>query len=137
MVIQRAGASQNAYYFQAVLIVSALQSTAAYMTTSFTVEAARDRAHLELYARRTLIHCARLLVPIVLVVFVAAPLILRLYGESYAAEGTALLRLLVLSVIPYIIIIVSIGVARVLRHIARLAALMRREREGRVKFQAA
>jgi O-antigen/teichoic acid export membrane protein len=59
-----------------------------------------------------LIGMARLLLPVCLGIVVAAPLILRTFGPLY--EGaTSLLRLLVLSVIPYSVNVLYLGLARI------------------------
>jgi Na+-driven multidrug efflux pump len=56
---------------------------------------------------------ARLFAPGVLVVSLAAPLILTVFGDDYAAEGADLLRVGVLGLIPYAINVLFIGTARV------------------------
>jgi Na+-driven multidrug efflux pump len=83
------------------------------MGTSLTVEGATDQAQLRSYSRRTLIQMARLLLPLVALVVLAAPLILHVFGETYAAEGTTLLRVLTLSIVPYAIIVITMSAARV------------------------
>lgn len=68
---------------------------------------------LHTYSRRVLVQIARLVVPLVIVVFLGAPLILQVFGSAYAAEGAALLRWLAFGVLPNILIALFISLARV------------------------
>jgi O-antigen/teichoic acid export membrane protein len=115
MVISQVGASANAYFYLASTIAFSIQLISANMATSFTVEGAADEAALGVYGRRALIHLARLLTPMILIVLIGAPYILRIFGADYAVEGAAALRLLALSTIPGGIISMYLGFARV-RH---------------------
>ena len=64
-----------------------------------------------------------MLVPIVLVLLVGAPYILGIFGPNYAAEGTTVLRLLALSVIPYSVTSIYVGLARVQNRVNRIALI--------------
>lgn len=123
LVVQQAGTSANAYFYQPWLIASSLQLITYNMATSLTVEAARDPAKLPVYARQMLLHVARLLVPPVALIVLGAPVILLAFGESYAAEGTTLLRLLALSALPYLVITIYFSIARVRRQIAGIVVV--------------
>jgi O-antigen/teichoic acid export membrane protein len=116
IVTYQAGATANAYFYQPWLIAGAVQFISVNMATSLTVEAAADQTKLAAYVRRSFLHTARMLVPIVLIVLYAAPFILSIFGSSYATEGSDLLRLLTLSSIPNIIVTMYIGFARVQHH---------------------
>ena len=50
--------------------------------------------------------------PIVVVVIVGAPLILQVFGSEFAEEGTMLLRLMALAVLPRVLIEVYLSVLR-------------------------
>lgn len=113
LVTTLAGASANAYFYPPWVIASALQLVALSMATSMTVEAAFDETKLALFARRVTIHTARLVIPCVIVIFIAAPFLLALFGPHYAEQGTTLLRLLALAAIPNLFVAVTIGLARV------------------------
>ena len=52
----------------------------------------------------------------------AAPWILRIFGEEYAAAGDTLLRLLAIGLVPSSICILSFGVARVQDKVRALIA---------------
>jgi Na+-driven multidrug efflux pump len=113
MVTNLSGASANAYFYPPWMIVTALQLVAVNLSTSLTVEATLDRTQLHAYSRRVLVQIARLVVPLVILVFLGAPLILQVFGSAYAAEGSALLRWLALGVLPNILIALFISLARV------------------------
>ena len=118
LVLSQAGASANAYFYLAWIIAYSLQLVAMGMTTSLTVEGAGDQTKLGGHSRRMLLHLLRLLVPMVLIVSIGAPYLLRIFGPDYAAEGATLLRLLALSAIPYSINALYLSFARVQRKIA-------------------
>ncbi len=103
IVTEMLGAKANAYFYQPWLIASSLQLIVSNMSMSLTVEASRNQARLQNYSRRVLTHTAKLLVPLVGVTIIAAPFVLRVYGEEYANQGTLLLQLLALSAFPYLI----------------------------------
>lgn len=113
IIVQVAGATANAHFYLTWTIASSLQIIAANMATSLTVEATIDQSNFSSYGRRALIGIARLLVPIVVLVIVFAPIILRLFGPTYVEEGTGLLQLLALSALPSVINVIYIGLARV------------------------
>jgi O-antigen/teichoic acid export membrane protein len=113
IVINQIGPKANAYFYMPWMIATALQLIAVNMTTSFTVEATRDQMKLRIYCYRVLMQSMRLLIPVVIIILLGAPLILRLFGRDYANEGSTLLRLLALSAIPNVIVVLYISIARV------------------------
>jgi O-antigen/teichoic acid export membrane protein len=117
LIVERAGASAGAYFYLAWTIAYTLYFVSVNMCMSLVTEGARDEARLNLYSLETLKQTLRLVVPIVAVIVVGAPHVLRLYGSAYAAEGATLLRLLCLSAIPYAFVAVRISMARVQRKI--------------------
>jgi O-antigen/teichoic acid export membrane protein len=121
MVIQQAGSGASAYFYLPWVITSTLQLVTLNMSQSLIVEGAIDGTTLGVYGRQALVHMARLLVPAVAILLIGAPYILHVFGNSYAAEGTTLLRLLGLAVIPNIVCILYIGFACVQQHIGRVA----------------
>lgn len=115
IVTQEAGASANAHFYQPWTIAASLQLVAMNMATSLTVEAARDEHQLGIYARHALRSTARLILPAVALIVIGAPYLLRVFGASYATEGSTLLRLLALSTIPNIVVALYLGLERVRR----------------------
>jgi O-antigen/teichoic acid export membrane protein len=123
LVASVAGTATNAYFFVPWTIVTGLQLWALNMTTSLTVEAALEPRRLAAYLRRVVIQMLRLLLPAAAVIFLAAPLLLRLFGPDYSAHGTQLLRWLALSAIPNAIVVLGLSLARV-ENRSRMVALI-------------
>jgi O-antigen/teichoic acid export membrane protein len=123
IVASQAGVRANAYFYLPWMIASSLQLVALNMTTSLTVEATRNRSQLRGYGHRMFVHLMQILIPVVAIVFVGAPWILRIFGEAYAIEGTALLRWLVLALLPNAIIVLYIALARVHNRVAGIIAV--------------
>ena len=117
MILERVGASSSAYFYLSWNIAYTLYLISLNMGMSLVTEGVRDADKLNLYSFQVLRQTLRLMVPIVALVFVGAPYILRLYGESYAAEGVTLLRLLSLSALPYVVIAIYLSMARVKRDV--------------------
>ncbi|HJW91738.1 MAG TPA: hypothetical protein VJ436_13950 [Anaerolineales bacterium] len=113
LVTELAGAQANAYFYPPWMIVTALQLVSINMAVSFTVEATIDRQNLGLYSRRVLLHNLHLFIPVALGLLAAAPYLLLIFGPHYSAEGTMLLRLLALSILPNSLVWLYIGTARV------------------------
>lgn len=113
IVASQAGNSANAYFYLPWTIAISLQMISTAMVNSLTVEGARDQTKLNTYASRLFVNVTLFVLPIVVGVLLGAPHILRLSGGSYAAEGTTLLRLLSIAVLPNIVSTLYMGVARV------------------------
>lgn len=113
LVTNLAGIAANAYFYPAWIIASALQLVALNMSVAMTVETSFDETKLAWFVRRVLVHNARLVLPLVGVILIAAPFLLNFLGPVYAEQGTLLLRLLALAAIPNIFVAVAIGLARV------------------------
>jgi O-antigen/teichoic acid export membrane protein len=96
IVAARLGAIQNAEFYTAWVVILALDTLGANFATSFSVEAARapHRFHALLaHAQR---RTAQTLLPLLLVVLVGAPALLRVFGATYAVSSTPLLRVMVI-----------------------------------------
>jgi O-antigen/teichoic acid export membrane protein len=117
LVLERLGKSENAYFYQAWVIATTLYYVAGNMTSSFTVEAAANLGQIAVYSRRILLHMARLIAPMALAVFIAAPLGLSFFGAAYARESTTLLRWLSAAALPIIFNTWYLSYARVTGHI--------------------
>jgi O-antigen/teichoic acid export membrane protein len=120
MITQFAGADANAYFYLAWIIASSLQVIAANMSTSLTVEATMTTESLDAIRQRALTGIARILIPLVVLVVLGAPLILRIVGPDYVDQGTLLLQLLALSAIPNLFNMVYVGMARAQNQIGRI-----------------
>ncbi|MDA0636730.1 hypothetical protein OUY22_25255 [Nonomuraea sp. MCN248] len=93
------------------------------MAVSLTVEGSFDRSKLAAHCRNALRRALMIIVPIILVVVVAAPLILQVFGDDFAAEGTLLLRLMALAVLPRVLIEIYLSALRAMGEVRKLAAL--------------
>lgn len=113
LVVNRVGDSANAFFYLPWLVSTSLQIVAVTMTSSLTVEGARDQRMLGQYCRNVLVHSARLLVPAVALLVVLAPYVLSLFGGEYASQGSRLLQWLSLAALPNLLTTVALGVARV------------------------
>jgi O-antigen/teichoic acid export membrane protein len=118
LVLNRLGPDGSAYFSLAWVIAYTLFLLAYNMGSSLIVEAARAPERLVEHARKVLRHNAVLLAASALLLEVAAPWLLALFGPQYAAHGTTLLRLLVLSALPNLLLGVAVDVARARRRLA-------------------
>jgi len=115
MVDHERGAAATAYFYLAWVFAYSIQLIAQNMSASLTVEGSIDEQRLASYSYRVLIHLTRIVVPLVVVIVVAAPLILDVFGSAYSANGTPVLRLLALAAIPNLVNVLYIAIARVQR----------------------
>jgi O-antigen/teichoic acid export membrane protein len=123
IVVSSLGARAAAYFALPWLISTSLQLVSANMNTSLVVEATRDRPNLAVYARRTVRQTALILIPVIMVVVATAPFILQIYGPQYASEGTTLLRLLVVALIPNMLVSLFMGISRVQGNTGHMIAI--------------
>ena len=115
VVLQKTDAEASAYYFMSFTIAYSLFLLSSNVGSAFVAEAARFPARAGALAADALRQAASLVVPLSLVGVVLSPLALRILGQEYATNGTVLLRLLLLSAIPQVVIGISLGAARVRR----------------------
>lgn len=99
LVAARLGAEANAHFYVAFLLVSAVDVMALNVGASLTVEGSREERNLPALMSRTVRLGALLLLPAVATLVVAAPLLLSLFGESYAQSAESTLRLLALGLL--------------------------------------
>jgi O-antigen/teichoic acid export membrane protein len=113
LVVEQAGAEDNAVYYLTWTIAYSLYLVSKSMGVSLVAEGAADPWRSKVLAAGALAHTMALLIIAVAILTVAAPLILQLFGPSYAAEGGALLRILSLSALPFGLTSMFLGLARV------------------------
>jgi len=94
---------QLAYFSTALLLSSTAMIIPYLLTLSLFAEMSGDQGLLHRHVRRTLPLGLTLCSGILVVVAVAAPLILRIFGPAYAMNGTTALRLLLLVGPAYVI----------------------------------
>ena len=120
VITQRLGAAENAYYSLAWVMTVPLYLVSANTASSLVVSLVNERSRLREYAHRVFVQTARLVVPGALVLALAAPLFLRLFGQEYADQGTTTLRLVALSAIPAVVSALYISVWRVEQRLSLL-----------------
>lgn len=113
IVVSFGGAAEGAYFYIPWVIVTSVLLVPLYLSASLTVQAAVDRATMVDHVRRTLVHLLRVLVPTTLGFLILAPVLLSIFGQRYAEEGSNLLRLASLGLVPYAINVLFLAVARV------------------------
>lgn len=123
LVLEMLGTAENATYYLAWTIAYSLYLVGESLSASLTAEGSAHRERLEELAARAMGHTLLLLSLGIAVIVLAAPIVLGLFGAAYVDEGVLLLRILALSALPFGIICVHLGVARVEGRIAAVAGL--------------
>jgi O-antigen/teichoic acid export membrane protein len=113
----------NAYFQMAWALGMMLDLLALTLSLSLTVEGAFDPSDLAASTRAALRRTYMLLIPIILIVVVAAPFALRIFGHGYAHAGGPLLQMLAVATLPKALIELYVGVLRVQSR-TRLIALI-------------
>jgi O-antigen/teichoic acid export membrane protein len=112
LVVSRFGPAVNAYFYIAWTTSVVLNLLAVNMGVSLTVEASRDAPELGTHLRVSIQRLSRLLPPVVAGGVVLAPLVLAMFGTSYAEAGTGLLRLMLVGAVPRAVVELYLGVVR-------------------------
>ena len=120
IVTQRFGAAENAYYSLAWVMTIPLYLVSASTASSLVVALVNERWRFREHTHRVFVQTARLVFPAALLLAVAAPLLLRLFGPEYAHRGTTALRLMALSSIPAMVIALYMGVWRAEKRLSLL-----------------
>ena len=123
LVVQLLGPEQGAYILPAQTIFAALNLLSLGITSSLVVEAARDESQAQVYAMAVLRRIGATVIPAALLIAVAAPWLLELFGPQYRAAATLLLQLLMLSSVPRVIILLYSTLCRLQNRTGRLALL--------------
>jgi len=97
VVVQRLGAVANAHYYMPALITTGLALVSGSIVRSFIVEAAHEPQRLRHHAVTAAWGLAAILAPSVLLGVIFAPRFLRIFGPAYEADGTMLMRMMLLS----------------------------------------
>ncbi|MBA2893627.1 lipopolysaccharide biosynthesis protein [Nonomuraea soli] len=98
-----------------------IEGLALNMAVSLTVEGSLKPGELADNCRRALRRAYTILVPVIAITLLAAPLILMIFGQEFADEGTTLLRLMALAVLPRVLIEVYLSALRAQGQARRLA----------------
>lgn len=115
LVVGVLGSTDNAYFFVAQTMGMTLDLIAFNLASSLTVEAAGHEDRIAELSRAVLRRTLTLVIPLAAFLFLAAPYLLRLFGQQYEDHATTLLRLLVISSLPKVVISFHGALAR-LKH---------------------
>lgn len=122
LVTARLGATANGLFYVAYAISTSLELVVYNFGVSLTIEGSRDEARLPLYTRQLLRRAYLLFAPGIVLLLLAAPLLLAVFGGEYVRSG-ATLRLLALAVLPKLIVTVFVAVCRVQRRVGRIVVV--------------
>jgi O-antigen/teichoic acid export membrane protein len=103
LVVHLLGSAQGGFYLPAQTAFAAMTLLSQSIVSSLVVEASKDEAHASKYAAAMLRRIAVIVWPAALVVAVAAPWLLLLFGPEYRENATFLLQLLMLTVVPKVV----------------------------------
>ncbi len=101
IVIRRLGPVAGAHYYLPALVASGVSLFLGSIIRSFLVEASTEPEHVARHARVALRAMALVVIVSVGLGVAVAPLLLRIFGATYAAEGVTLLRLLLVSLVGF------------------------------------
>lgn len=123
LVLTQLGPEANAYYNLPWLIAEALGLLIWNISSSYMVEASHDGRRVGALMRRTF-KLSYLVGGLgVLVLVPGAPLLLSFFGADYAAEGTTVLRLMVLAIPFNIVVTMFLNTSRVRKQMGRVVAV--------------
>ncbi|MER6506657.1 hypothetical protein ABT158_07565 [Nonomuraea sp. NPDC001636] len=112
VVATKVGEATFGRFSMAHTLASMIELLAMNMAVSLTVEGSFDRSKLALNCRRALRRGFMIVTPIIAVAIIGAPLILTVFGAEFADEGSTLLRLMALAVLPRVLIEVYLSALR-------------------------
>jgi O-antigen/teichoic acid export membrane protein len=124
VVFDIVGPDDSAVYSVVWTICYSLYLVPSAMGQSLVAHTAADPSRLAEAARGVLRHSLLLVVPAVLVLVLAAPLVLRFFGEEYAEDGVWVMRLAALSAVPNVLNSVAVSVARVRRRMTHVVGIL-------------
>jgi O-antigen/teichoic acid export membrane protein len=120
LVLHELGPKASGFFYPPWVITTTLSLLTVNLSSSLVVEGAFNRSALVTQTRKAARHAASVLLPLAVLLFAAAPYVLRVFGSAYAKHGTALLRLLAIGLLPASICILAWGLARVLDRVRTL-----------------
>jgi O-antigen/teichoic acid export membrane protein len=124
IVLQAAGAQENAFFYAAWSLVWPLRLIASNIANAFTAQAAEDDSRArDLLIKAGLLALA-IFAPLVVFLIVAAhPLLRYLFGSEYAENGDLAMRLLAPGLLASAFLNLAVAFARVKRQVGRLVFL--------------
>jgi hypothetical protein len=123
-VLAGAGTAATAVFTMAWTIAYTLYLVPAGMGQSLVAHTSVDAGTLDETRRGVTRRALVLLVPVVAVLCLAAPAVLRILGPGYAEAGATTLRLAALSALPNVITSTTVSVARVQRRMSVVVTVL-------------
>ena len=124
IVLQIAGARENAFFFAAWSLVWPLRLVAVNIANAFTAHAADDESRAgELSIKAGLLVLAIFIPLVAFLVLASHPLLRTLFGREYASNGDIVMRLLAPGLLAYAVVSLGVAMARVRRQLYRLLVL--------------
>ncbi len=117
IVTDRLGAADAAFFYIAFTIANLLFTIGYATMQSLFAEGSHDEAKLHAHAIKGLKMASLLTLPAIVVVCVVAPLVLRIFGHSYATGALGLLRILSVSSIFVVGYSALTVIFKVLKHV--------------------
>lgn len=118
IVLNTRGPDEAAYFYIAWAIGAVASALAIALSTSLLAEGANDPEQLRSQAAKAALGGTALALLVALVLASGAETILAAFGSDYASNGAGLLRLLAFAGVPYLLVNVYLGVARVQKRMA-------------------
>ncbi|GII84387.1 hypothetical protein Ssi03_23770 [Sphaerisporangium siamense] len=122
-VASRVSGELFGYFAMAQTLGAMIELLAINMATSLTIEGSADGSRLAANCRQALRRAYLIIGPVAVVTFLAAPLILSVFGPGFSEHGTPLLRLMALAVLPRVLIEIYLSALRANSR-ARMLALV-------------
>lgn len=104
LVVHLLGPANGAYLLPAQTIFAAMTLLSAAITSSLVVEGAKDGARAHRFALAVLRRIGVTVLPAAVLLALAAPWVLELFGPNYRTNATLLLQLLMISTFPRVIV---------------------------------
>jgi O-antigen/teichoic acid export membrane protein len=123
LVVGLLGPAAGAWFLPAQTVFVAINMLTLGITSSLVAEAARDPERAHLHARAVLRRLGVTVLPAALVLGLAAPWVLQLYGDQYRANATLLLQLFMVSILPRVVVALFMTLNRLRNRTGMLATL--------------
>jgi O-antigen/teichoic acid export membrane protein len=124
IVLQAAGAQDNAFFYAAWSLVWPLRLIASNIANAFTAQAAEDDSRARDLLMKAGLLTLAIFAPLVLFLTLGAhPLLRYLFGADYAENGDVAMRLLAPGLLASAFLSLAVAFARVKRQVARLLFL--------------
>ncbi len=123
LVVTLLGPAQAAFLLPAQTVFIAMNLLQQSITSSLVVEGARDQARAHRFAAAILKRIAVTVLPGSVLVALAAPLLLALYGTEYRQNATGLMVLLMASMFPRVVVTLYMTMSRLQNRTGPLAVL--------------